>query len=75
MTYTFHIDDSSEKAKALLEFLRTLDFVKEDSKQNLTKEHMAIAEQRRANRMSGKSKTYSWNDIKDSIGEKKADQP
>lgn len=31
MLHTFHIDDSNNKAKALLEFLRTLEFVKEDN--------------------------------------------
>lgn len=30
MLHTFQIDDSNSKAKALLEFLRTLDFVKEN---------------------------------------------
>ena len=29
MLHTFQIDDSTNKAKALLEFLRTLEFVKE----------------------------------------------
>lgn len=30
MLHTFQIDDSNSKGKALLEFLRTLEFVKED---------------------------------------------
>jgi len=30
MLHTFHIDDSNSKGKALLEYLRTLEFVKED---------------------------------------------
>ncbi len=30
-THTFHIDGSSDKAKALLEFLRTLEYVHEDN--------------------------------------------
>jgi len=73
MTYTFHIDSSSEKAKALLYFLRTLDFVKEEDNNDfmLTEEHMTILKERRNNRMSGKSKTYSWDEVKDSIGKKK----
>ena len=29
MLHTFHIDDTNSKARALLEFLRTLEFVKE----------------------------------------------
>jgi hypothetical protein len=31
MLHTFHIDGSNSKAKALMEYLRTLEFVKEDS--------------------------------------------
>lgn len=30
MVHTFHIDDSNGKAKALMAFLRTLEFVKEE---------------------------------------------
>ena len=30
MLHTFHIDDSDNKAKALMDFLRMLEFVKED---------------------------------------------
>ena len=30
MLHTFHIDGSNSKAKALMEYLRTLEFVKED---------------------------------------------
>ncbi len=30
MIHTFHIDDSNPKAKAFLEFVRTLDFVKKE---------------------------------------------
>ena len=71
MTHTFHIDTSSDKAKALLQYLRTLDFVREENELNdtvLTEKHMAILENRRNNRMSGKSKTYSWDDVKNSLG-------
>lgn len=31
MFHTFHIDDSNGKAKALMDFLRTLEFVQEDT--------------------------------------------
>ncbi|MBL1281180.1 MAG: hypothetical protein COA33_012955 [Fluviicola sp.] len=31
MIHTFHIDDSNPRAKALLEFVRTLDFVKKET--------------------------------------------
>lgn len=66
MVHTFHIDDSNEKAKALLEFLRTLEFVKEDSSEFvLTEQHLEILEERRSDRMSGKTQTHSWDDVKD----------
>jgi len=65
MVHTFHIDDSNDKAKALLEFLRTLDFVKEaDGEFVLSERHLEILEERRFDRQSGKSNTYSWEDVK-----------
>lgn len=65
MVHTFHIDDSNDKAKALLEFLRTLDFVKEaDDEFVLSERHLEILEERRSDRQSGKSNTYSWDDVK-----------
>lgn len=72
MIRTIQIDDSSRKGKALLEYLLTLDFVKEESDEfALTKEHKKILEERRSNRMSGKSKTFSWDEAKDSLGKKR----
>ncbi|MDG1331433.1 MAG: addiction module protein [Crocinitomicaceae bacterium] len=74
MTHHFSIDGSSDKAKALLEYLRTLEFVKEESSDYvLTDEHRNILEDRRANRMSGKSQTYSWDETKNSIQKGKSD--
>lgn len=64
MTYHFSIDGTSDKAKALLEFLRTLEFVTEEKVEfALTDEHQALLEERRTNRMTGKSKTYSWDEV------------
>jgi len=72
-THTFHIDDSSDQAQALLDFLRTLEFVKEEENEFvLTDEHLAILQERRNNRMSGKSQTHSWSEVKDSFGKRKA---
>lgn len=68
-THTFHFDDSSDKAQALLEFLRTLEFVVEEENEfALTNEHKAILEERRANHLSGKSKSYTLNEVLDSLG-------
>ena len=69
MTHTFHIDGTSEKAKAWLEFLRTLEFVNED-KNNfvLTDAHLEILNERRQNHLSSKSKSYTLDEVMDSLG-------
>ncbi len=74
MDHVFRIDGTSQKAQALLEFLRTLEFVQEETSNEfgLTERHLAILEERRNNRTSGKSKTYSWEEVKESLGKKKA---
>ncbi len=65
---TIQIDDSTNRGKALLEYLLTLDFVKEDTSDFvLTERHLEILNERRENRMSGKSKTYSWEEVRNSI--------
>tara|TARA_R110002050_G_scaffold297524_1_gene459104 strand:+ start:423 stop:653 length:231 start_codon:yes stop_codon:yes gene_type:complete len=71
MTHTFHIDGSSQKAKALLEFLRTLEFVKEVEQSDvvLTDEQLRIVEERRNNRLNGTSTTQSWQDVKGKLGQ------
>jgi len=72
-THTFHIDGSSDKAKEVLQYLRSLDFVKEEQDDFvLTEEHLAITQQRRKDRMSGKSQTYAWDEVKDSLGKRQA---
>jgi predicted transcriptional regulator len=69
MTHTFHIDGSSEKAQALLEYLRTLEFVDEDNNEFvLTDAHREILEERRKNHLSGKSKSYTLEEVMDSLG-------
>lgn len=69
---TIQIDDSTSKGKSLLEFLLKLDFVKEaESEFVLTDEHLKILEERRKNHLSGKSKSYSWDEVKKSLGKKK----
>ena len=60
----FSIDGTSDKAKALLEFLRTLEFVtKEKVEFALTDEHQAALEETKTNLLTGKSKTYSWDEV------------
>lgn len=69
MKYTFSIDESSDKAVALLEFLRTLDFVKEETPDFvLTDENKEILRERRANHISGASKSYTLEEVMNSLG-------
>lgn len=65
MIRTFRIDDSTDKGKALLEYLATLDFVyEEENTYTLSEEQISIVEERRENRVKGKSKTHSWDKIR-----------
>lgn len=70
MVYTFHIDDiSNPKAKAFLEYIKTLEFVIIDRAESpeftLTEEHLQILNQRRADRLEGNSKTSSWEEVQE----------
>jgi putative addiction module component (TIGR02574 family) len=73
MIRTIHIDDSSSKAKALLEFLRTFDFVKEEESEEfvLSAEHKKILDRRVENHLSGKSETFSWEEVQAYVRRKK----
>ena len=69
---TIHIDDSTSKGKALLEYLLTLDFVRAEKDDfNLTDEHIEILNERRENHLSGKSKSYTWEEVKSTLGKKR----
>lgn len=69
---TVRIDDSTSKGKALLEYILTLDFVEVDADEFLlTEEHIKILDERRNKHLSGESKSYSWDEIKNSLGRKK----
>lgn len=69
---TVHIDDSSSRGKALLNYILTLDFVEVDQDDMvLTEEQLKILDERRVNHISGKSKSYSWDEVKSSLGKKR----
>lgn len=69
---TVHIDDSSSRGKALLNYILTLDFVEVDQDDVvLTEEQLKILDERRVNHISGKSKSYSWDEVKSSLGKKR----
>ena len=70
MAITFHIDDiSNPKAKAFLEYIKTLEFViidrAESQEFTLTEEHLQILNERRTDRLTGNSKTSSWEEVKE----------
>lgn len=66
MEYYFQITDpSSPRAKAFLEYIKTLDFVNvQNEKFTLTEEHLQIVNQRRENRLAGNTTTHSLEDVK-----------
>ena len=62
---TIHLDESSSKAKALLAYLQTLDFIKVDQDDfSLTDEQIKELDKRRADHLSGKSKSHTWDEVK-----------
>jgi hypothetical protein len=66
MIRTVHIDDTNLGAKALLDYLSTLDFVKVETNDfELTEEHISILNQRRDDHLAGKSKSHSWDEVKE----------
>jgi hypothetical protein len=70
MAITFQINDlTNPKAKAFLDYIKTLDFITVDATEIqtyvLTDEHLQILEERRDNRLSGKSTSSSWDEVKD----------
>ncbi|WP_300662085.1 hypothetical protein [Fluviicola sp.] len=71
MKYLFSIDDSSQDAQALLTYLRSLKFVKEEGlDQELTDEHLLLLNERKASYLSGKSETFSIDEIESFVRSK-----
>lgn len=69
MTHTFHIDTTSAEAKALVDYLRTLDFIQEEntSSYKLTEKQIQIVEERREKYISGKDKGSTWEEVTERI--------
>lgn len=70
MAITFHISDiSNPRAIAFLNYIKTLDFITVDNTESqdfvLTDEHQQILNERRLDRVNGKSKTHSWEEVKE----------
>ena len=66
--YVDDVDD--KKVKALYTLLE--DDIEESSSFTLTKEHLSILDEEHALHLSGKTKSYSWEEAKEIIRGKKA---
>ncbi len=69
MKLTIDIDITNNKALALINYIRTLDFISINEKIDtpeyaLTSEQIEILEERKQKHINGQSKSYNWNDIK-----------
>jgi len=65
MTYRINIDDSSDKAKAFIAYLKTLDFVSfEEQDIQLSDEQWNILEQRKKEHQAGKLSFRPWEEVK-----------
>jgi hypothetical protein len=69
MRLTIDIDITNNKALALLNYIRTLDFISIIEKDNnkeyaLTDEQTDMVKKRKHKHLMGESKSFSWNDIK-----------
>ncbi len=72
MRITLDIQDG--KALAFLNFIQSLDFVTINSEESanekeflLSDEQLKLLEERRNDRMQGKSQTYSWDEVVSSL--------
>jgi hypothetical protein len=71
MTRTFYIDESRKGAKELLAYLRSLEFVVEESEPSLTDDQFELLEHRRSGYLDGTSKTYTIEVVESNIRSRK----
>lgn len=69
MRLTIDLDTSNSQALALLNYIKSLDFVfirekDEDSNVTLTNEQITLVKNRKKKHKNGESKSFSWEDIK-----------
>jgi len=70
MIHTFHIDDSNPRAKAFLEFVRTLDFVKKENSISIPKWQQELTLKRLQELDKDPSKAIDFDDMLSSLEEK-----
>ncbi len=69
MLLTLNIEINNNKAKAFIDFIKTLDFIKIKETDNsedfaLTQEHKKILDKRMQKHLNNESKSFNWEDIK-----------
>ncbi len=69
MRLTIDIDITNNKALALLNYIRTLEFISINEKDNITEyaltdEQTDMLNERKQKHHNGESKSFSWSDIK-----------
>jgi hypothetical protein len=69
MLHTIELDDSNKKAKALLEYLKTLDFIRIDDNDMPTWQKEQLDDAIAAHE-NGSTQYTSWEDVKKSLFEK-----
>ncbi len=73
MKVTLDIDVSNSKALALLNYIKTLDFIKIDESDSsayneiLSDDQIQVLEQRKEYHAKCKSKMHNWDDIKEEL--------
>lgn len=72
MKLTIEIDINNSKALALLNYIKTLDFISISEDENpqeykLNREQISIIQERRQKHLDGTSKSYSWEEIKEDL--------
>ena len=72
MILTIDIDITNNKALALLNYIRTLDFINiKEQDYSLTDQQKTILKERKQKHLNGKSKSYAWEDIKEEINNRR----
>lgn len=66
MLHTIHIDDSNSKAKALLEYLKTLDFVRVD-KDDIPAWQKEQLDKALADHKAGTANYTDWNEVRKTL--------
>ena len=71
MIRTLYLDDTGEKAKAFLEFVKTLDFVSEENEEfTLSTDHIKELDAALKEHEEGKANYKSWDSVRQQLFKK-----